>query len=1473
MKKIRKTLALLLSVLTLFAMIPSTAFASVTQTSIDTSVTQVSSPQASADASETQTETAVEADAAELQSEPWDGTVDISWYVPGKTEYYISTPAQFAGIAALVNGMVDPTCPKVIGDKSYLVSIPIHNVMLVGAAGGNVSDTVYVSKIDFAYTTFYITADLDMGGKFNGTSWSGPNYTPIGGKYPMIPKEKTGDCLTLDTRFNGVIDGLGHSITNLYCDRYAEKGFPYSMAVGVVGYLGGKNDNADYLTTDFENGWQPAVRNLTLKSGYIKGRRMVGGIVGRVDKTNNGIIIENCSNYASIYNTDSKGIGGIVGSGWGTGVIRNCYNTGYVDTTYACPAGGIVGSNQSLNIYSCYNIGTINSNGNKRGRSIGCHDVGTYEVLDTCYLKGTGDDPDNPAYYLGLTKKVTLDITEMTESELKSEKALNILNKNGDVYVADTAGINNGYPILWYQAGVSGGDCSISVKQATGGTISVEGAKTTATYGSTISLKYTADPGYTLSYFTVNGKAISADYFTATGNSTVSAVFKKLKKVTISIPQNSDYYVSVSRSGYVTKDSGFVYVENEILNTGDTVVEGNVLTIKTYGYKDATPEDLNLEYTEGYINSVPGTTKNNDGTFTVTGTENVNISVTRKTQKKQWINNIDTDWYTRGTKKSVYTITTPEQLAGVAYLVNKSGVTFKNVTIQLGKDISLENTDGTAGQRVWTPIGSTANKSFSGTFDGQGYAIYDLLIDTDTSYASLFGCCTDANIKNVNVYGEIKSSSNSSYAAGIAANMSGGSISGCTNFASVTAQGTHAGGIAAYTSDGAAVSNCYNVADITSKSGAGGIVGVSDSGIDSITSCANYGNISTTGSGTYSTGGIVGKLSGKISKCQNNASVKAVDRYCGGIAGYAAAKNYSAVTDSVNLGNVSSSCTAYNAAVGGIVGYAQFLTIANCTNSGTVSTGSGFTSTYKGGDIGNSGNVKTGTSSGSVPTFTRPQEKTFSKEKKDSYTVTFKADGAVVSQQTFKKTSDKIKEPAVPAKAGFEGYWPDYRLAEKDITINAVYRQILVKGGESIKKDGTYHIAWFSSGEITIADGLNVVLDGSNGGDDGFDSLSIKAGKNVKLTIKDTNIGSETTMLTLGDGCTLTTSGRSEFISRATESGNAQPCIRVSGNLLLNGDGEIYAAAAIRNTSVYVEKAGSVLELRSGTLTVFKENLLGMAGGTIYANGSEILISGGTLRGRTDTDNVSVISADKVTMTSGKLMCQTDHKVKVIDGPVVASGGTICAHSHSPNSTGENKDYDGKACFDSFAGNAAISQFLPFSDVYVTDSYYSAVENCYNKGYFNGTSDTTFSPDVSMTRAMFVTVIYRLAGQPQVRDSGKFVDLTQSWYKKAVYWAVENGITLGTSANTFSPNTPVTREQAAVFLYRFAQKSGVDVTYEEDINLEHGAFSEWAQSEALWALTAGLYTGAKNAMSNPQDYAPRSLLATVLTNYSANIKK
>ena len=113
---------------------------------------------------------------------------------------------------------------------------------------------------------------------------------------------------------------------------------------------------------------------------------------------------------------------------------------------------------------------------------------------------------------------------------------------------------------------------------------------------------------------------------------------------------------------------------------------------------------------------------------------------------------------------------------------------------------------------------------------------------------------------------------------------------------------------------------------------------------------------------------------------------------------------------------------------------------------------------------------------------------------------------------------------------------------------------------------------------------------------------------------------------------------------------------------------------------------------------------------------------------------------------------------------------------------------------------------LPFTDVREADWFYDDVVYAYENGLFSGTSDTTFSPNASMTRAMLVTVLYRLEGQPTVSGRSGFSDVKlNSYYEDAVTWAADNGIVNGTGATTFSPNANVTREQMAAILYRYAQ--------------------------------------------------------------------
>ncbi|MBR2779737.1 MAG: S-layer homology domain-containing protein [Firmicutes bacterium] len=1410
-------------------------------------------------------------------STAWDGSVDVSWYNPDQSEYYISTPAQLAGLAALVNGRTDAACPSVKGDKDLIQYTKYDDVLLVGAGGGNVYDTVYVGKIDFSYKTVYLTEDLDMGGVYDASSgtWSGPNWTPIGGRFPMLVKEVKGDNLTVENYFNGVIDGQGHKITNLYCDRYAEKGFPYSQGIGLIGYLGGefKKDAGDTVTKRFENGWQPTVRNLVVDSGSVLGRRMVAGVIGCTGMTNNGTLVEGCANRASIHSTDAKGVAGIVGNA-GKGEIRTCYNTGSISTTYADPAGGIVGSNFGSNIYNCYNTGTIYTNGNKRGRGIGNHDSGAYTVGNCYFLAGCGDDPDNPGYYSGISKKITVSVTECTEAQLKSREILDKLNANGLVFAPDAAGINGGYPVLWHENGMAGGDCHLTLTQSAGGTISVS-AGDTVQAGTAVTLSNTPDSGYILDHYIVNGTPIEADFFIVTGDTEISAQFIKLQVVTLTIPENPDCYVAVARQGWKLTDGSMEWVDSELLRSGDKLVQTNVLTVMTYGYEDAAPEDLDLEYIDAYSVTLPGTSKNANGTYNVNGREDVNVSITRSSRKKTWISTVDTDWYYSAGRTDEFVISTPEQLAGLAYLVNKESISFEGRTIRLAADISLANTDGTAGTRVWTPIGSNLMNAFKGTFDGRGHAIYDLTAYSDSSYAGLFGVCAGAEIRDLAVYGSVNGNARSSYAAGIAAYMSGGSIMNCENRAVINAAGTYAGGIAAMIRDGVKVENCANYGAVSGQSGLAGITGISDGDADCISGCVNFGDILSTGSSTYGVGGIAGRLAGTAERCANYGKVGGSDRYIGGIAGYTATKNASAITQSVNQGDISCDCSVKTAALGGAVGYAQYLICSDIANRGTVTAGYGFASEYKGDLFGREGTVKRNADTGAAaPSFAPQPEKTFPDKIKDKYTAVYMADGQTVGTAEYRPGDTSIPEPAVPEKEGCTGSWAHYELGTQDLIIRAIYRQQLTRDGDTISEDGTYAISWFSSGDLTIGKGAKVVLDGVNGGSKGFEGLRIHVEEGASLTLRNVVLNGDTTLLNFEGNNQLNLEGSSKIVSRAEGKGNEYPAVRADGNLTVGGEGSLLINSMEKNAAFAMVKENSVLTLNSGSLSIEKEELLGVDGGALFANTAHVVMNGGSLKIHTKSDNVSGISAKTMTVNGGTVIVQAEQSPAAIDAQVTGNGGSMNLYGHTGNSHDYVQAYYGRDAIRSFTGNTSFTGSLPFEDVSITDAWYDAVEYCYNNHYFNGTSETTFSPGNSMTRGMFVTVLYRLAGEPAVSGGNPFTDVPANvYYNAPVRWAVQSGITSGTSASTFSPDSPVTREQTAVFLYRYAVLMGDTLPRMAGADTSHGKISAWAEGEALWALTGGMFEGASGALADPSDFAPRSLLAMAVKNYDTHIVK
>ena len=180
---------------------------------------------------------------------------------------------------------------------------------------------------------------------------------------------------------------------------------------------------------------------------------------------------------------------------------------------------------------------------------------------------------------------------------------------------------------------------------------------------------------------------------------------------------------------------------------------------------------------------------------------------------------------------------------------------------------------------------------------------------------------------------------------------------------------------------------------------------------------------------------------------------------------------------------------------------------------------------------------------------------------------------------------------------------------------------------------------------------------------------------------------------------------------------------------------------------------------------------------------------------------------------------------------------------------------------------------LPFTDVSTSDWFYDDVAFVYKNGLFSGTDSRSFSPNASMTRAMLVTVLYRLEGEPTVTGRSSFTDVRSgAYYEKAVIWAAANGIVTGTDSTSFSPDAKVTREQLAAILYRYAQYRKLDTDASAKLNSFTDADSVSAYaSEALgWAVSESLINGASGKLM-PKGDATRAQVAAILHRFVKNV--
>lgn len=180
-----------------------------------------------------------------------------------------------------------------------------------------------------------------------------------------------------------------------------------------------------------------------------------------------------------------------------------------------------------------------------------------------------------------------------------------------------------------------------------------------------------------------------------------------------------------------------------------------------------------------------------------------------------------------------------------------------------------------------------------------------------------------------------------------------------------------------------------------------------------------------------------------------------------------------------------------------------------------------------------------------------------------------------------------------------------------------------------------------------------------------------------------------------------------------------------------------------------------------------------------------------------------------------------------------------------------------------------------FDDLDIKLWYHPDTDYVLQNSLMNGTAEKTFAPNENLTRAMLVTVLYRNEGEPAADNGHSFTDVEKgAYYENAVSWAQQNGVVKGISETEFAPDAPITREQIAAILHRYAQWKGIDVSVGEDSNIlsyrDFDMISEYAIAPLQWAAGTGLLKGRTETTLNPRDNATRAEIAAILRRFLEN---
>lgn len=226
----------------------------------------------------------------------------------------------------------------------------------------------------------------------------------------------------------------------------------------------------------------------------------------------------------------------------------------------------------------------------------------------------------------------------------------------------------------------------------------------------------------------------------------------------------------------------------------------------------------------------------------------------------------------------------------------------------------------------------------------------------------------------------------------------------------------------------------------------------------------------------------------------------------------------------------------------------------------------------------------------------------------------------------------------------------------------------------------------------------------------------------------------------------------------------------------------------------------------------------------------------------------------------------------LVDGKSVGKVSDYTFDSIKSNHTIEAKFTKGESVTVPEKVPEASAQFI---DLDLSGWYMGSINYILERKLFNGTSATTFEPNSRMTRAMLVTVLHRLEGNPLPIGGHPYKDaLNVAWYQNPVAWGTENGVVKGYGNEMFKPNNPLTREEMASIFYRFATYKGYDISAAADLSKYNDTedIYSWALPAIKWAVGEEIMEGIDETTLQPKGYATRAQVATILMKFIETVK-